>query len=191
MFRMFLILNCYFVVFFFKLKDQLYLKKRFYIYKCEASVLKGERYRSQLNKLKIVKDMKQLQIAKYLNNIIQLIIHKKLKEAIQMTRLMINFMERIHYSSNRILDLIYRSFGVAQYLMFRFIDGLNEEKNHQRILILLGANEITNCIPLQESIIGPYDSNPKCDLVWCSYKYKTITYYLQMVGNVSNGKYFV
>lgn len=124
--------------------------------------MRGERFMTQINQSKIKKDMRHLQIAKYLNTIIQLIINNNIKEAKQKMELMIHFMDKTHYNSIRILDAVYRSFGVAQYLLFQYITGLNEKKNNQRILILLGAtNNLSNSIPLHESIFGPFDTNPK------------------------------
>lgn len=110
----------------------------------------------------IVKDMRQLQIAKYLNTIVQQIIYKKIKEAKQMTSLLIHFTEKINYNSKVILEFIYQCFGFAQYLLFQNMVELNEEQNFQRMLILLGANKQMNCIPLMESVFGPFDSNGKC-----------------------------
>lgn len=122
----------------------------------------GERLVTQLNQSKIIKNMRDLQIAKYLNTIIQLIVNQEIKEAKQKTELMTDFMEKNNYNSIRILDVVYQSFGVAQYLLFQFINELNEEKNYHRMLILFGATKnLLKNIPLQESIFGPYDSNPK------------------------------
>lgn len=123
--------------------------------------MKDERLKIRKNHFKIKKDIIQLQIAKYLNIIIQLLVYKKIKEAKQMTSLLINFTEKIHYNSDLILNVIYQSFGVTQYLLFQNMTELNEEQNYQRMLILLGANKDINCIPLQESVFGPFDSNAK------------------------------
>lgn len=124
--------------------------------------MSGDRLLTQKNQFKIIKNMRNLQIAKYLNTIIQLIINEEIKEAKQKTELMINFMDKKHYNSIKILDVVYQSFGVAQYLLFQYINGLSEIKNNDRILILFGiTRNLSKNIPLQESIFGPYDSNPK------------------------------
>jgi len=105
--------------------------------------------------------MGHLTICKYLNIIIQLLINNKIKEAKLKTELMIEFMEKKSYNFNRILDGIYQGFGVVQYKSFQNINRWSIKDNHQRMLIFLGAAK--NNIPLQESIFGPFEINPKYD----------------------------
>lgn len=140
----------------------MYKRKRLYVHKCEVNKFRGERLTTQKNHYKIIKTMRHIQIARYINTIIQLIMNNEIKDAVQKTNLMIKFMEKIMYNDSIIiLDMIYRSFGVAQYLLFQDLDSWNKERNHDRMLILLGATKNFNDVPLQESILGPYDSNPK------------------------------
>lgn len=125
----------------------------------------SERLLNHSSQFKIMKDAKHLQIVKYLNTIIDLIINGKIKEAEQKSVLLVNFMEKLHYnSSNKILDVIYRSFGVGQYLLLQDINKSNKDISYQRKLILFGATKNGYSIPLYESLFGPYDSNPKYDL---------------------------
>lgn len=144
-----------------KFKEQFYKRKQLFVYKCEEPKMKGDRLLTQINNSKIVKNLGNLMICKYLNIIIQLLIKNQIKEAKLKTELMIQFMEKKSYNSNRILDAIYQSFGVAQYTSFQKINRWNNEKNHQRILFYLGVTK--NNIPLQESLFGPYDHNPRYD----------------------------
>ncbi|XP_025196861.1 uncharacterized protein LOC112595768 [Melanaphis sacchari] len=139
--------------------EQLYKRKQIFIYKCEKPKMKGDRLSTQINNSKLVKDMKHLMICKYLNLIIQLLIKNQIKEAKLKTELMIEFMEKNSYNSHSILDTIYQSFGIAQYVLFQNISQWNMEKNHQRMLIFLGATKSN--IPLQESLFGSNEINPK------------------------------
>lgn len=123
--------------------------------------MKGDRLLTQINNSKLVKDMGHLMICKYLNIIIQLLTKNEIKEAKLRTELMIEFMEKKSYKFNKILDAIYQSFGIAQYLSFQNINRWSIKDNHQRMLIFLGAAK--NNIPLHESVFGPYDINPKYD----------------------------
>jgi len=123
--------------------------------------MKGDRLLTQINNTKLVKDMGRLTICKYLNIIIQLLIRNKIKEAKLKTELMIEFMEKKSYKFNKILDAIYQSFGIAQYISFQNIDRWSIKDNHQRMLIFLGAAK--NNIPLHETLFGPLEINPRYD----------------------------
>jgi len=124
--------------------------------------MKGDRLLTEINNSKLVKNMGHLMICKYLNIIIQLLMKNEIKQAKLKTELMIEFMEKKSYNFNRILDGIYQSFGMVQYKSFQNINQWSIQKNHQRMLIFLGAAK--NNIPLQESIFGPFEINPKYDL---------------------------
>ncbi|XP_022171592.1 tetratricopeptide repeat protein 25-like [Myzus persicae] len=139
--------------------EQFYKRKQIFVYKCEEPKMKGDRLLTQINNSKLVKDMGHLMICKYLNIIIQLLTKNEIKEAKLRTELMIEFMEKKSYKFNKILDAIYQSFGIAQYLSFQNINRWSIKDNHQRMLIFLGAAK--NNIPLHESVFGPYDINPK------------------------------
>ncbi|XP_060844682.1 uncharacterized protein LOC132924406 [Rhopalosiphum padi] len=139
--------------------EQLYQRKQLFIYKCDEPKLKGDRLSTRINNSKLVKDMRHLMICKYLNLIIQLLIKNQIKEAKLKTELMIEFMEKNDYKSDSILDKIYQSFGIAQYVLFQNVNRWNIEKNHQRMLIFLGATKSN--IPLYESLFGPCEINPK------------------------------
>lgn len=123
--------------------------------------MKGDRLLTEINNSKLVKNMGHLMICKYLNIIIQLLIKNEIKQAKLKTELMIEFMEKKSYNFNRILDGIYQSFGMVQYRSFQNINRWSIKDNHQRMLIFLGAAK--NNIPLQESIFGPFEINPKYD----------------------------
>jgi len=142
-------------------KEQFYKRKQIFVYKCEEPRLKGDRLLTQINNSKLVKDMGHIMVCKYLNIIIQLIIRNEIKEAKLKTELLIEFMEKKSYTFNRILDAIYQSFGMAQYILFQNINRWSIKDNHQRMLIFLGAAK--NNIPLQESLFGPFEINPKYD----------------------------
>ncbi|CAH1731009.1 unnamed protein product [Aphis gossypii] len=139
--------------------DQLYKRKQLFIYRCEKPKMKGDRLSTQINNSNLVKDMTHLTICKYLNLITYLLIQNQIKEAKLKTELMIEFMENNSYESDIILDKVYQCFGMAQYVLFQNINRWNIEKNHRRMLIFLGATK-TN-IPLQESLFGPFEINPK------------------------------
>ncbi|VVC30867.1 Tetratricopeptide-like helical domain [Cinara cedri] len=145
-------------------ENQLYKRKQLFVFKCEANKMRGDRLETQKNHNKTIKIMGHLQMAKYLNTLIQLILNNKLNEATQKTEILSNFMEKIHYKSNVIIDVVYRSFGVAQYLLFQDTNEWNEQKNHQRMLVFLGAAKDVsemNMVIFIESIFGRYESNPK------------------------------
>lgn len=141
----------------------MYKRKQLFIYRCEKPKMKGDRLSTQINNSKLVKDMTHLTICKYLNFITHLLIQNQIKEAKLKTELMIEFMENNSYESDIILDKVYQCFGMAQYVLFQNINRWNIEKNHRRMLIFLGATKSN--IPLQESLFGPFEINPKYDLM--------------------------
>ncbi|XP_060855897.1 uncharacterized protein LOC132933649 [Metopolophium dirhodum] len=139
--------------------EQFYKRKQIFVYKCDEPKLKGDRLLTQINNSKLIKDMRNLMICKYLNIIVQLLINNEIKEAKLKTELLIEFMEKKSYKFNRILDAIYQSFGMVQYILFQNINRWSIKDNHQRMLVFLGAAK--NNIPLQESLFGPLEINPK------------------------------
>ncbi|XP_050435211.1 uncharacterized protein LOC126842326 [Adelges cooleyi] len=118
---------------------------------------------NDLNSYKVKKDMQNLQIAKYLNDVLQLIIERQFKEAKQKVDLLNSYLEKIHCnsdSSQSVMSLIYKAFGVAYYLMYKDMRGWSEEENHQRILTMLGSTNHSNSITYEESFMGHHDPKP-------------------------------
>lgn len=134
---------------------------KLYVHKCEIRKVIGDRLETQKTYLKIKNDMKHLQISKYLNCVMYLIMNNKIKEARHKTESMVVYMNKIHYNSNHILDVIYQSFGVSLCWSFQYIDGWNEEKNYKRMLILFGIRKNLSSYLFDESFFGSNYSNPK------------------------------
>lgn len=145
-------------------KDQLYKRNQFYVRKCEVNKMRGDRLESQKNHIKTIKTMGNRQMNKYFTVLKHLILNKKIEEATQKTVFLSNYMKKIHNKSNAILDVIYQSFGVAQYLSFQDINEWTEQKNHQRMLVFLGATKdvsVVTSVLIIESLFGRYDPHPK------------------------------
>lgn len=140
-------------------EEQLNERRAFYLFRCDVKPLRAERRVAHTNSLNISKDMHHLQVVKYFNTIIQLILNNEIKEAKEKTELMINYMKKVHYNSQNVLNEIYRTFGAVQYLLFQNIDQRDEKHNQQRILSLFGAIEDT--FAMQESLYGSCNFNIK------------------------------
>lgn len=134
---------------------------KLYVHKCDVRKMTGDRLETQKTYLKIINDMKHLQISKYLNTVMYLILNNEIKEAIHKTELMVEYMDKIHFNSIHILDVIYQSFGVRLCLSFQYLDRWNEEKNYKRMLILFGIRNNLSSYLFDESFFGPNYSNPK------------------------------
>lgn len=126
--------------------------------------MRGDRLESQKNHIKTIKTMGNLQINKYLTVLKHLILNKQIGEATRKTLFLSKYLKKIHNKSNAILDVVYQSFGVAQYLSFQDINEWTEQKNHQRMLLFLGATKDVSdvmSVLIIESLFGRYDPHPK------------------------------
>jgi len=136
-------------------QKDLYRQKPFYMHVCR-------RPNRQLNDPRKIKDMVNLQIAKYFNSIIEHCLSGEIESAQREAELAMEYMDDHRHRPLKVVNALYEAIGLALYFLNRDIPEWSDEMNEKRILFILGSsfnkNDAYNQV-YRESYFGPNNRN--------------------------------
>lgn len=146
-------------LFILKLKISSYMRKPYYLYRCNVGDLSGARLKNKVEQLEAKKNMTLMEIKKYMDVIEELIENDQIIQARRQVELLIDYKNRVSYKPNKHFHWIFYTFSTIQYLKFQNLDHWNEEENRKRKLYLLGLTKGTH--ELRESLFGVSYMDPR------------------------------